>query len=49
MTELKAFQRKVLQLSEQDDVAVALVDLRAGRSYSPRGPSYCSDGCASET
>ncbi len=30
MTELKIFQRKVLQLSEQDDVAVALVDLKAG-------------------
>ena len=30
MTELKAYQRKALQLSEQDDVAVALVDLKAG-------------------
>lgn len=40
MTELEAFRRKALQLSEQDNVAVALVDLRAGEVILLGGQSH---------
>ena len=40
MTELKTFERKVLRLSEQDDVAVALVDLKAGERIVLSGQTY---------
>ena len=37
MVELKQFQRKAMKISPQDDVGVALVDLRAGEEITLAG------------
>src|SRR5215469_14709566 len=40
MTQLEVFQRKALQVSSEDNVAVALVDLRAGDTVSLGGREW---------
>src|SRR5215469_6403090 len=40
MNELELFQRKVLRISAEDNVAVALTDLRAGETVSVAGGKW---------
>src|SRR5579871_4146758 len=40
MNELEMFQRKALKISPEDNVAVALVDLRAGETVSVAGNKW---------